>query len=109
MSAGLAIHPPVHLVIHPDEPIRTVDDAIKVVERHAPDPSAADAQQVLRHLSGARTSDEVEAAGRLFRDWAKRTGLLLVPPEDRAVNSTGRTAGGNGEEGSGRVTSPGGG
>jgi hypothetical protein len=85
MSAGLAIHPPVHLVVHPDEPIRTLDDAIKVVERHAPDLSAADAQTLLRRLGDAATSEQVEAAGQLFRDWARRTGLLLVPPEDSAA------------------------
>jgi hypothetical protein len=84
MSAGLAIHPPVHLVIHPDEPIRTLDDAIKVVERHA-DRSAPQVQHLLRQLSGAKTIEEVEAAGRLFRDWARHAGLLLVPPEDRAA------------------------
>jgi hypothetical protein len=83
MTAGLAIHPPVHLVIHPDEPIRTVDDAIKVVERHAPDRSAADVQELLRQLARASTSEAVEAAGRRFREWAQRTGLLLMPPEDR--------------------------
>lgn len=83
MSAGIAIHPPVHLVIHPDEPIRTVDDAIKIVERHASDTSARDVQQLLQQLTRAKTGEEVETAGRLFRDWAQRTGLLLVPPEDR--------------------------
>jgi hypothetical protein len=38
--ASLAIHPPVHLTLHPDEPIRTVDDALKVVLRHARDPGS---------------------------------------------------------------------
>lgn len=81
--AGIAIHPPVHLTIHPDEPIRTVDDAVKVVERHGDlrDPTV---QALLLELTRARTQNEVETAGDVFREWARTKGLLLVPPEDQA-------------------------
>jgi hypothetical protein len=81
VATGIALHPPVHLTIHPDEPIRSVDDAVKVVERHGDlrDPSA---QAVVLELTRARSQDEVEAAGNVFREWARSRGLLLVPPED---------------------------
>jgi hypothetical protein len=80
--AGVAIHPPVHLTIHPDEPIRSVDDAVKVVERHGDmrDPAA---KALLLELSRAQTQSEVETAAHVFREWARSEGLLLVPPEDR--------------------------
>jgi hypothetical protein len=83
MAAGIAIHPPVHLVIHPDEPIRSVDDAVKVVERHARSPRDPTAKALMLELTRARTQDEVEAAGNIFREWARAEGLLLVPPEDK--------------------------
>ncbi len=83
MAAGMAIHPPVHLTIHPQEPIRTIDDAVKVVERHARDPKSAQAEALLLELTRARTTDEIEMAGNEFRKWARSEGLLLVPPEDR--------------------------
>jgi hypothetical protein len=81
VATGVAIHPPVHLTIHPDEPIRTVDDAVKIVERHGDlrDPIAT---ALVLELTRARTQDQVEAAGNVFRDWARDKGLLLVPPED---------------------------
>jgi hypothetical protein len=79
---GLAFHPPVHLVIHPDEPIRTVDDAVKVIERHARDPHGPEAEAVMLRLTRAANSAELEAAANVFRDWAKAEGLLLLPPED---------------------------
>lgn len=82
MAAGVAIHPPVHLTIHPDEPIRTVDDAVKVVERHGDlrDPTA---KALVLELTRARSQGEVEAAADMFREWARGEGLLLVPPEDK--------------------------
>jgi hypothetical protein len=83
VASGIAIHPPVHLTLHPDEPIRTVDDAIKVIERHGRHPESTETQVLLIQLARARTQDEVERAGNSFREWARREGLLLVPPEDR--------------------------
>jgi uncharacterized membrane-anchored protein len=82
MAAGVAIHPPVHLVIHPDEPIRTVDDAVKVIERHARHPDSAETKALLLQLTRARSQREVEAAANRFRQWAEKEGLLMVPPED---------------------------
>jgi hypothetical protein len=83
MPAGIAIHPPVHLVIHPDEPIRSVDDAVKVIERHARNPRDPTAKALMLELSRAQSQDEVEAAANIFREWARSEGLLLVPPEDQ--------------------------
>ncbi|TMJ88867.1 MAG: hypothetical protein E6G76_09495 [Alphaproteobacteria bacterium] len=77
-----AIHPPIHLVTHPDEPIRSLEAAAKVIRRHAgelPRPQRAGLLQQLKHAS---TLQEAEAAGNAFRAWAEAQGLLLVPPED---------------------------
>lgn len=82
MAAGLAIHPPVHLTIHHDEPIRTVDDALKVIERHAGESADGRSQDVMAALARARTPAQVESAATAFRRWAYEEGLLLVPPED---------------------------
>src|SRR5258708_33384843 len=38
LMAELAIHPPVHLVTHPDEPVRSLEAAAKIVRRHAGEP-----------------------------------------------------------------------
>ncbi len=82
MTAGVAFHPPVHLVLHPQEPIRTIDDAVKVVERHARNRSAPEVHALLLELTRAQTQERVETAARVFEEWARREGLLLVPPED---------------------------
>jgi hypothetical protein len=81
--ASIAIHPPVHLTIHPDEPIRTVEDAVKVITRHASDPDSRDTQKLLHELNNARTPEQANRVATAFRNWAKAEGLLLVPPEDR--------------------------
>ena len=62
-----AIHPPIHLVMHPDEPIRSLEAA---------------AETVLRQIKSAKTLEQADAAGKAFRAWAEAEGLLLVPPED---------------------------
>ncbi len=80
--AELAIHPPVHLVVHPDEPIRSLDAAAKVVRRHAGDPVDRRTEGLLHQIERAATTEEADAAGQAFRAWAKAEGLLLVPPED---------------------------
>ncbi len=82
--ASLAIHPPVHLTIHPDEPIRTVDDAIKVVQRHARDPQNRETQRLIAALNHAQSQEQADRLAGSFRDWARAEGLLLVPPEDSA-------------------------
>ncbi len=85
----LAIHPPVHVVTHPDEPIRSLEAAARFVERHGKgDPAAA---VLLNQLRAATTVDAADAAGMAFRAWAKTRGLLLVPPED-APESLGKSA-----------------
>ena len=80
--APLAIHPPVHLVIHPDEPVRSLEAAAKVVRRHAGETMDRNTEGVLRRLETAATPDQADEAGRAFRAWAEAHGLLLVPPED---------------------------
>lgn len=83
--AELAIHPPVHLVIHPDEPIRSLEAALKVVQRHAGENPDRRTQALIRRLESASTSEEADEAGKAFRAWAEEHGLLLVPPEDAAT------------------------
>jgi hypothetical protein len=77
-----AIHPPIHLVIHPDEPIRSLEAAAKVIRRHAGDRPDGKAQELLHWIKGASTLEEADTAGKAFRAWAEAEGLLLVPPED---------------------------
>jgi hypothetical protein len=79
--SGHAFHPPVHLVLHPQEPIRTLEDAAKVIERHGHE-RWRNVDVLLGRLRGARGEAEIEAAGAAFRRWAEDEGLLLVPPED---------------------------
>ena len=77
-----AIHPPIHLVIHPDEPVRSLEAAAKVVRRHAASHPDRKAEDLLHRIETALTTAQAEAAGKAFRDWAEAEGLLLVPPED---------------------------
>jgi len=76
-----AIHPPIHLVTHPDEPIRSLEAAAKVIRRHAGGQRDRRAEHVLHQIKSAGTLEEAEAAGNAFRAWAEAEGLLLVPPE----------------------------
>jgi hypothetical protein len=80
--AEFAIHPPVHLRIHPDEPIRSLDAAAKVVHRHAGDHPDQRTEALIRRLESVSTPEAADAAGNAFRDWAAEHRLLLVPPED---------------------------
>ncbi len=77
-----AIHPPIHLVMHPDEPIRSLEAAAKVIRRHAREHLDRNAETVLRQIKSAKTLEQADAAGKAFRAWAEAEGLLLVPPED---------------------------
>lgn len=77
-----AIHPPIHLVTHPDEPIRSLEAAAKVIRRHGGDHSDRNAESLLRRIEQASTTEEADDAGQAFRAWAQAEGLLLVPPED---------------------------
>jgi len=80
---ALAIHPPVHLVLHPDEPVRSLEAAAKVVRRHAGETMDRTTEGVLRRLETAATPEQADEAGLAFRAWAEAHGLLLVPPEDK--------------------------
>ncbi len=82
--AELAIHPPVHLVIHPDEPIRSLEAALKVVQRHSGATADRRTEALIRRLESASTPEQADEAGNAFRAWAEEHGLLLVPPEDAA-------------------------
>ncbi len=77
-----AIHPPIHLVMHPDEPIRSLEAAAKVVRRHAGEHPDRNAQVLLNRIEAASTSEQADDAGKAFRAWAQAHGLLLVPPEN---------------------------
>jgi hypothetical protein len=76
------IHPPIHLVMHPEEPIRSLEAAAKVIRRHAGEHLDRNAETLLRQIKSAKTLEQAEAAGKAFRAWAEAEGLLLVPPED---------------------------
>jgi hypothetical protein len=81
---GLVLPAPVHLRTHPDAPIRTVDDAVKVIERHGRGAVPPDAHALMLELTRAATPAELAFATELFLRWAASEDLLLVPPEDRA-------------------------
>jgi hypothetical protein len=82
LMAELAIHPPVHLNTHPDEPVRSLEAAIKVVQRHAGVPMDRATEGLLHRLETAASPQQADEAGDAFRAWAEAHGLLLVPPED---------------------------
>ena len=81
--AELAIHPPVHLNTHPDEPVRSLEAAAKVVRRHAEEPMDRATEGLVRRLEIASTPEQADEVGNAFRAWAEARGLLLVPPEDK--------------------------
>ena len=93
--ASYAIHPPVHLVVHRDEPLRTVEAAATFLERYLDDHLAesadADTAFLLAQLRGASRPDAAEAAGVAFRQWAAARGLLIEPEEARARPGTDET------------------
>jgi hypothetical protein len=86
--AEFAIHPPVHLVVDPAEPIRSLEAAAEIVRRYSKEQQLDRATAGLLHrLERAGTPEEAEHAGRSFRSWAEQHGLLLVPPEDAPETS----------------------
>jgi hypothetical protein len=80
--AEFAIHPPVHLVVHPDEPIRSLEAAAAVVRSHAGEHPDGRTSGLLHRIERVSTPEEADEAGNAFRGWAQARGLLLVPPED---------------------------
>jgi hypothetical protein len=81
--SDFAIHPPVHLRVHPEIAIRSLDAAAAVVRSVARDHLDARAESVLHRLQGAATLEEASDAANAFRAWAEVEGILLIPPEDR--------------------------
>jgi divalent metal cation (Fe/Co/Zn/Cd) transporter len=81
VMAEYAIHPPVHVLSHPDEPIRSVEAAAKFIERYMRGRTDAESVTLVHRLERVNTSDEADAAGRQFRQWAEKEHLLLVPPD----------------------------
>jgi hypothetical protein len=75
-----AIHPPIHLVTHPDEPIRSLEAAAKVIRRHAGDCPDRNAQDLLEQIKRASTLQEADAAGKAF----SRLGGSARPTADPA-------------------------
>ncbi|HEX2653326.1 MAG TPA: hypothetical protein VHN11_06720 [Xanthobacteraceae bacterium] len=78
-----ALNEPIHLRLHPDEPIRSLDAAAKVIHRHSEGRLDPESQEVLRMLADASTPEAIARAGSAFKEWARHRGLLLVPPEDQ--------------------------
>src|SRR5258707_7698253 len=74
-----AIHPPIHLVTHPDEPIRSLEAAAKVIRRHAGDQLDRKAEHVLHQIKSAAALEQAEAAGKTFRAWADRKACCWSP------------------------------
>jgi hypothetical protein len=81
--SGFAIDPPVHLRLHPDVAIRSLDEAAAVVRGYARDGLDFKTESVLHRLEGASTLDEAKEAANAFRAWAESEGVLLIPPEDQ--------------------------
>jgi hypothetical protein len=82
MSA-FAIDPPVHLRAHPEQAIRSLDEAADVVRGYAREHFDPATESVLHRLEGAVTLYEAKDAANAFRAWAEHEGMLLIPPEDR--------------------------
>jgi hypothetical protein len=64
-----AIHPPIHLLTHPDEPIRSLEAAAKVIRRHTGDYLDRNSQDLLQEIKHTSTLQEADAAGKAFRAW----------------------------------------
>jgi len=73
-----AIRPPIRLVIHPDEPIRSLEAAAKVVRRHADDRLDRKTEEVLRPIKGATTLEETGAAGKAFHLRSRIAAIALT-------------------------------
>jgi hypothetical protein len=78
----LAIHPPIHVSTHPDEPIRSLSAAAKFVRRHVAAHSQQDPAtiELLARLDGASDEKAADAAGRAFAEWARQHNFLLAMP-----------------------------
>jgi len=83
----LAIHPPIHVTTHPDEPIRGLSAAAKFVRRHvdAQAPQDPGTIELLALLDGASDEQAADATGRAFAQWAQEHNLLLAMPSSTAL------------------------
>ncbi len=80
----LAIHPPIHVTTHPDEPIRSLSAAVKFVRRHREGQQDPGTIALLAQLEGASDVEAADAAGRAFAEWARAHNLLLAMPSQTA-------------------------
>jgi hypothetical protein len=78
--AEKALDQPVHLNIHPDEPVRSLDAAAKIIHRHTAGRVDEKAQKVLRAIADATSPRGVAAVSGAFRRWAKRRACCSCRP-----------------------------
>jgi len=78
----LAIDPPVYLSAQPQEPIRSLAEAVTFMKRQIDDHFDAGAEMIMHELENARTMEEADDAASAFRDWAEEEGLLLNSTRD---------------------------
>src|SRR5438093_10319834 len=83
-----AIHPPIHLVTHTDEPIRSLEAAAKVIRRHAGDQRDRRAEHVLHQIKSAATLEEADAEGLTAGSWKARLGSSHGPPASGCIQPT---------------------
>jgi hypothetical protein len=62
----------------PDEPIRSLEAAVKVIRRHARDRLARKTEEVLRHIKGATTLEETGTAGKAFHLRSRIAAIALT-------------------------------
>ncbi len=77
--------------MHPDEPIRSLEAALKVVQQHASENADRGTEALIRRLESASTPQQADEAGKAFRAWAEQHGLLLIPPEDAGPARPGKS------------------
>ena len=69
--AEKALDQPVHLNIHPDEPVRSLDAAAKIIRRHTAGRIDEKARAVLGAIADASSPRGISAASGAFRRWAR--------------------------------------
>ena len=62
----------------PDEPIRSLEAAVKVIRRHAGDRLDRKTDELLRHIKGARTLEETGTAGKAFHLRSRIAAIALT-------------------------------
>jgi hypothetical protein len=69
--------------MHPEEPIRSLEAALRVVRQYAGEGPNKLTEGVIHRLEAATTPHQADEAGKAFRAWAEAQGILLIPPEDK--------------------------